>query len=113
GHWPGGTRPALTAGWSRSTWTPRSRSRTRRKSALPERGRARSAFTPLAAFADHEAAGNGEPLAILLRHGGAGSNTAADHVEATRLALAQPPRHLRRRVLVRTDSGGGNRAFLE
>ena len=34
-------------------------------------------FHPLAAFADHEAAGNGEPLAILLRHGGAGSNTAA------------------------------------
>ncbi|MGD0698477.1 MAG: IS1380 family transposase [Trebonia sp.] len=70
-------------------------------------------FHPLAAFADHEAAGNGEPLAILLRHGGAGSNTAADHVEVTRLALAQLPRHLRRRVLVRTDSGGGTHAFLE
>src|ERR1700733_2570536 len=35
-------------------------------------------FHPLAAFADHGAAGNGEPLAIMLRTGGAGSNTAAD-----------------------------------
>lgn len=34
------------------------------------------------------------------------------HVEATRLALAQLPRHLRRRVLVRTDSGGGTHGFL-
>ena len=41
-----------------------------------------------------------------------GSNTAADHIEATRLALAQLPRRLRRRVLVRTDSGGGTHGFL-
>ena len=70
-------------------------------------------FHPLAAFADHGAAGNGEPLAIMLRAGSAGSNTAADHVETTRLALAQLPRHLRRRVLVRTDSGGGTHGFLQ
>ena len=44
--------------------------------------------------------------------GNAGSNTAADHIEATRLALAQLPRHLRRRVLIRTDSGGGTHEFL-
>jgi hypothetical protein len=68
---------------------------------------------PLAAFADHGAAGNGEPLAIMLRAGGAGSNTVADHVETTRLALAQLPRHLRRRVLVRTDSAGGTHGFLD
>jgi Transposase DDE domain group 1 len=61
-------------------------------------------FHPVAAFADHGAAGNGEPLAIMLRTGGAGSNTAADHIETTRLALAQLPRRQRRRVLVRTDS---------
>jgi hypothetical protein len=30
-----------------------------------------------------------------------------------RLALAQLPRHLRRRVLVRADSGGGTHEFLE
>ena len=44
--------------------------------------------------------------------GNAGSNTAADHIEATRLALAQLPRHARRRVLIRTDSGGGTHEFL-
>ena len=70
-------------------------------------------FHPLAAFADHGAGGNGEPLAIVLRAGSAGSNTAADHIEATRLSLAQLPRHLRRRVLVRTDSGGGTHGFLQ
>ena len=69
-------------------------------------------FHPLAAFADHGDAGNGEPLAIMLRAGGAGSNTAADHIETTRLALAQLPRRLRRRVLVRTDSAGGTHGFL-
>jgi hypothetical protein len=70
-------------------------------------------FPPLAAFADHGVAGNGEPLAIMLRHGGAGSNTAADHIETTRLALAQLPRQLRRKVLFRADSGGGTHGFLQ
>ena len=67
---------------------------------------------PLTAFADHGPGGSGEPLAFLLRPGNAGSNTAADHIEATRLALAQLPRHLRRRVLIRADSGGGTQDFL-
>ena len=49
----------------------------------------------------------------MLRPGSAGSNTAADHIETTRLALAQLPRHLRRRVLVRAGSGGGTHGFLE
>jgi hypothetical protein len=48
----------------------------------------------MTAFADHGAGGNGEPLAIVLRAGSAGSHTAADHIEATRLSLAQLPRHL-------------------
>jgi hypothetical protein len=48
----------------------------------------------------------------MLRPGNAGSNTAADHIEAAKLALAQLPRHLRRRALIRTDSGGGTRDFL-
>ncbi|MBB2749263.1 UNVERIFIED_ORG: hypothetical protein FHR35_009176 [Microbispora rosea subsp. rosea] len=39
-------------------------------------------------FADHGAGGGGEPLAVLLRPGNAGSNTAAHHITATRLALA-------------------------
>jgi hypothetical protein len=69
-------------------------------------------FHPLAAFADHGAGAGGEPLAILLRAGNAGSNTAAEHIEVTRLALAQLPRRSRRRVLVRTDSGGGTHDFV-
>jgi Transposase DDE domain group 1 len=67
---------------------------------------------PLTVFADHGPEGSGEPLAFMLRPGNAGSNTAADHIEATRLGLAQLPRHLRRRVLVRADSGGGTQDFL-
>jgi hypothetical protein len=70
-------------------------------------------FHPLTAFADHGAEGSGEPLAIVLRPGNAGSNTAADHIEAARLGVAQLPRHLRRRVLIRTDSGGGTHEFLD
>jgi hypothetical protein len=69
-------------------------------------------FHPLAAFADHGDGAGGEPLAILLRAGNAGSNTAAEHIEVPRLALAQLPRKLRRRVLIRTDSGGGTHEFL-
>jgi hypothetical protein len=69
-------------------------------------------FHPLAAFADHGAGAGGEPLAILLRAGNAGSNTAAEHIEVTALALAQLPRRARRRALIRTDSGGGTHEFL-
>ena len=69
-------------------------------------------FHPMTVFADHGPAGGGEPLALLLRPGNAGSNTAADHITATRLALAQLPRQRHRQVLIRTDSGGGTREFL-
>src|SRR5215471_20468075 len=57
-------------------------------------------------------AAGGEALAIMLRPGNAGSNTAAEHIEVTRLALAQLPRRLHRRALIRTDSGGGTHDFL-
>ena len=67
---------------------------------------------PMTAWADHGEAGNGEPLALVLRAGNAGSNTAADHIEAARLAVAQLPAQLRRKVLVRADSGGGTHEFL-
>jgi Transposase DDE domain group 1 len=70
-------------------------------------------FHPLTAFADHGADGAGGPLAIVLRPGNAGFNTAADHLGATRLALAQLPRHQRQQVLVRADSGGGTHEFLD
>jgi len=67
----------------------------------------------MTAWADHGQHGNGEPTAIVLRAGNAGSNTAADHIEATRLSLAQLPQHQRRKVLVRADSGGGTHDFLD
>jgi hypothetical protein len=63
----------------------------------------------MTAFTDHGAGGNGEPL----RAGSAGPNAAADPIKATRLALAQLPRRLRRGVLVRADSGGGTHGFLD
>ena len=69
-------------------------------------------FHPMTAWADHGAGGNGEPLTIMLRPGNAGSNTAADHIEAVRLSLAQLPSRLRRKVLVRADSAGGTHDFL-
>jgi Transposase DDE domain group 1 len=74
-------------------------------------------FHPMTAFADHGASGNGEPLAIVLRAGSAGSNTVADHIEAARLALARsrapaaegagPGRLRRRRARVAWLGGGG------
>jgi Transposase DDE domain group 1 len=70
-------------------------------------------FHPLAAFADHGAGAGGEPLAIVLRPGNAGSNTASEHIEVTRLVLAQLPAQLRRRALIRTDSGGGTHDFVK
>lgn len=74
-------------------------------------------FHPLCAFADHGPAGTGEPLAILLRPGNAGSNTAADHKQVLVDALAQlpgdPAYRVGRKILVRADSGGGTHKFLE
>jgi hypothetical protein len=73
-------------------------------------------FHPLCAFVDHGPAGTGEPLAILLRPGNAGSNTAADHQTMLADALAQLPSHpgsrVGRAVLVRADSAGGTHQFI-
>ena len=74
-------------------------------------------FHPLWAFADHGQDGTGEPLAVLLRPGNAGSNTAKDHITLTRQALAQLPSHRKgnrpgRRVLVRVDGAGSTHAYL-
>jgi len=46
---------------------------------------------PLGAFVDHGQTGTGEPLALALRPGNAGSNTAADHLAVIAEALAQLP----------------------
>ena len=69
---------------------------------------------PLMGFVDHGPGGTGEPVAALLRPGNAGSNTAADHITAARLALAQLPKKYRRgrRTLIRCDSAGGTHEFV-
>ena len=74
-------------------------------------------FHPLWTFVDHGPGGSGEPLAVLLRAGNAGSNTAADHITVARQALAQLPGHRPgarpgRRVLIRTDGAGASHEFL-
>ncbi len=66
---------------------------------------------PLWAFVDHGPAGSGEPLAVMLRAGNAGSNTATDHITLAKQALAQLPGHRPgtrpgRKVLIRTDAAG-------
>lgn len=71
-------------------------------------------FHPLCAFVDHGAAGTGEMIAIRLRSGNAGSNTAADHIQVVKDALAQLPGSNPRpgkSVLIRADGAGGTKEF--
>ncbi|MEZ5085440.1 MAG: IS1380 family transposase [Tessaracoccus sp.] len=73
-------------------------------------------FHPLVAFCDHGPIGTGEPLAMLLRKGNAGSNTVADHITVTTAALQQLPGtslYPGKKVLIRTDGAGGTQGFLE
>ncbi|MEJ5946912.1 IS1380 family transposase [Pseudokineococcus basanitobsidens] len=74
-------------------------------------------FHPLCAFVDHGPTGTGEPLAVLLRRGNAGSNTAADHITVIEESLRQLPGHRPGRrpgkgVLVRVDGAGGTHELL-
>lgn len=70
-------------------------------------------FHPLCAFLDHGAAGTGEALVVKLRPGNAGSNTAADHIDVVKQALAQlPGGRPGKKVLIRADGAGGTREFV-
>jgi hypothetical protein len=73
-------------------------------------------FHPLCAFIDHGPGGTGEPAVLALRPGNAGSNTALDHRQVLHEALWQlpwdPSWRVGRKVLVRTDSGGGTHEFV-
>lgn len=73
-------------------------------------------FHPLFAFIDHGGDGTGEPAAMLLRPGNAGANTAFDHKKVLAAAIEQlpwqPGYRVGRKVLVRTDAGGGTHEFL-
>jgi len=69
-------------------------------------------FHPLTVFSDHGAEGKGEPVPIVLRPGNAGSNTAADHITAVKLALADAigkgPRPCRRMACASRHAGPGH-----
>jgi hypothetical protein len=67
-------------------------------------------YHPVLAFLDN----TGEALAGLLRPGNAGSNTAADHITVTDLALAQipDPERYGRPILIRPDGAGAPRDWL-
>src|SRR6478735_5978089 len=72
---------------------------------------------PIGAWVDHGDGGTGEPVAMILRKGNAGSNTAVDHIDVTKAALSQLPsttqgRRPGRKVLIRTDGAGGTHDFL-
>ncbi|MFI5784058.1 IS1380 family transposase [Nocardia sp. NPDC051570] len=73
-------------------------------------------FHPLCAFVDHGTEGTGEPLVMMLRPGNAGANTAVDHKQVLAQALDQlpwrPGYRVGRKVLIRTDSGGGTHEFV-
>ena len=69
-------------------------------------------FAPMCAFVDHGEYGTGEVLALDLRPGRAPPFNAADHITCLDAALAQLPAAERAQVLVRTDAGGGSKAFL-
>ncbi|PQZ98700.1 IS1380 family transposase [Arthrobacter sp. MYb224] len=78
-------------------------------------------FSPMIAMADYgKANGTGEVLAVQLRPGNRGANSAASHIEVLSQALAQLPENfydedgnLRgEKILVRTDSAGSSREFL-
>lgn len=66
-------------------------------------------FHPILVTCDN----TGELLAIKLRPGNAGANTAADHLEVLAQAVAQIPPVHRRHLLVRGDSAAATHAVLD
>jgi hypothetical protein len=57
-------------------------------------------------------ANTGEILAILLRKGNSGSNTADDHITVLTTAIAQLPARFRRQIIVRCDGAGATKDLL-
>nr|MDQ2710446.1 IS1380 family transposase [Actinomycetota bacterium] len=54
-----------------------------------------------------------ESLALMLRPGNAGSNTAADHIAVLTAAIAQVPPAHRRKLLIRADGAGASHELLD
>ena len=63
---------------------------------------------PIGAWVDHGPGGTGEPVAMILRKGNAGSNTAVDHIEVTKAALRATAVH-RPRSATRTEGADPHR----
>jgi hypothetical protein len=57
-------------------------------------------------------ANTGEILAVLLRPGNSGSNTAADHVAVLSEAVAQLPAAYRKKIIFRADGAGSTKELL-
>jgi hypothetical protein len=66
-------------------------------------------FHPLTAWCDN----TDESLAVELRPGNAGSNTAADHIAMVDAAVAQIPGKYRRKMLFTCDGAGSTHALVE
>lgn len=65
-------------------------------------------YHPLAVWCDNTT----EMLAVALRPGNAGANTATDHIQVLTDAIAQIPPVHRRRLLIRADGAGGTHQLL-
>ncbi|GAB49937.1 hypothetical protein MOPEL_135_01750 [Mobilicoccus pelagius NBRC 104925] len=74
-------------------------------------------FHPSCVFVDHGPDGTGAPLAMLLRPGHAGSNTATDHEQVIKAALAATPgvdlARPGKKVLIRADGAGRDHRPVE
>jgi Transposase DDE domain group 1 len=66
-------------------------------------------FHPLTAWCDN----TDESLAVELRPGNAGSNTAADHIALADAAIAQIPAKYRRKMLFTCDGAGSTHALVD
>ena len=64
---------------------------------------------PLLSYCDN----TGEPLAGMMRRGGAGSNTTADHITVLDASLAALPPAYRQRLLVTTDGAGASHGLIK
>jgi hypothetical protein len=66
-------------------------------------------FHPLGAWCQNTT----ESLAMVLRPGNAGANTAADHISVLTAAIMQLPARFRRRILIRIDGAGASHELME
>ena len=80
-----------------------------RRRAPRRRTRTTFGYHPIGVWCDNTK----EMLAVMLRPGNAGSNTAADHIDVLTEAIAQIPAAHRRQLLVRADGAGASHGLLD